>query len=260
MTWPGVERPVVLVVDDRPENLLAMQATLAGCDAEVITAASGEEALSIAMRRELAVVLMDVQMPGLNGFETAEMLRLNKSTSQVPLIFVTANDSSGGFEMRGYDLGAVDYLRKPFEPAILRGKVNVFLELSRQRTELARSNEALYDFAHAAAHDLKAPLRHIASYAAIVLDTDGDRLSETGRASLERLCASAERMTAMVHKLLTYATVDAAPPALEPVELQSVVASVLSDLTTVIDETGACVEVGALPTIRADRSQIAELL
>ena len=128
--------PKVLVVDDKPENLLAMGKLLKPLDIEVIKANSGEEALARVLRHRFAVILLDVQMPGMDGFETAQLMRANKATASIPIIFVTAISKEDRHVAMGYESGAVDYLYKPVNPDILLGKVKVFLDLEQQRLEM----------------------------------------------------------------------------------------------------------------------------
>ncbi|MBY4677721.1 EAL domain-containing protein [Marinobacterium arenosum] len=148
MTVNTHDSPKVLVVDDHPENLVAMRHILAKLDGEVVCAASGNEALSQLLRNDFAVALMDVQMPEMDGFETARLIRYNEETKALPIIFVTAISKEKQYVEQGYELGAVDYLFKPFDPQILRYKVEVFLELFRQRNDflaLARKNQLILD-------------------------------------------------------------------------------------------------------------------
>ncbi|MFN3586801.1 MAG: diguanylate cyclase domain-containing protein [Moraxellaceae bacterium] len=124
--------PAVLVVDDQSSNLVAMEAVFDGEPVEMVKAASGQEALKLLLQREFALVLLDVQMPELDGFEVAEIMRSNPRTESVPIIFLTAISKEQRYIFKGYESGAVDYLFKPIEPAILRSKVRVFLELDRK--------------------------------------------------------------------------------------------------------------------------------
>lgn len=125
--------PCVLIVDDKPENLLAMEVLLDDLDATLICVESGKEALESVKQHDFALVLLDVQMPCMNGYEVAEQLRLNSQTKHVPIIFVTANDKDDDSMFKGYELGAVDYLFKPINPLMLKSKVSVFLELDRKK-------------------------------------------------------------------------------------------------------------------------------
>ncbi len=134
----------VLMVDDHPENLLALEALLGELhDVQLVRANSGAEALCAVLREDFAVILMDVQMPGMDGFETAERLRADPKTLTVPIIFVTAGMREPEFQFKGYELGAVDYLIKPLEPVVLCSKVRVFCQLYRQRQALERQGAYL---------------------------------------------------------------------------------------------------------------------
>lgn len=144
----AVERPKVLVVDDKQENLFTYNRVLKGLEANIITANSGNEALRLLLHHEFAVVLLDVQMPILNGYETAALMRENEGTGSTPIIFVTAINKEEQYVRRGYEAGAVDYLAKPFDPMILRSKIAVFLDLYEQRTrfnKLAKHNRMILE-------------------------------------------------------------------------------------------------------------------
>ncbi len=133
----------ILIVDDRKENLMALESLLESPEVAIISAESGEEALGKTLDHEFALILMDVQMPGLDGYETAELMRGNKHTRNIPIIFVTAARKDDVCIFKGYDTGAVDYLFKPLEPIILKSKVGVFLELHRQNIALKENTQEL---------------------------------------------------------------------------------------------------------------------
>ena len=137
------DTPSVLLVDDRPENLLALAAVLEPLQVRLRTAESGEEALKALLDEDFAVVLLDVQMPGMDGFETARFIRGRERSRTTPIIFLTAVSTDVAQVAKGYEAGAVDYVLKPFEPNILRSKVSVFCDLERQRRARARSDEML---------------------------------------------------------------------------------------------------------------------
>lgn len=126
----------VLLVDDRPENLLAMESTLADLGHRLVRANSGREALRLLLEKEYALILLDVEMPGLDGFELAELIRERESTERTPIIFITAVSKHEEYIFKGYSLGAVDYLTKPFDPEILKSKVKVFTELYKQNRKI----------------------------------------------------------------------------------------------------------------------------
>ena len=119
----------VLIVDDRPENLLALEAILGSLHVELVRAGSGEEALRVLLRSEVALILLDAQMPGMDGYETAVRIKRRQRTKDVPIIFLTAVDKDPSSSYRGYVAGGADYISKPFDPWILRAKVQVFVDL-----------------------------------------------------------------------------------------------------------------------------------
>jgi signal transduction histidine kinase len=166
-----------LLVDDLEENLLSLEALLRRDGLVLLKARSGDEALELLLRHEVALALVDVQMPGLNGFELAELMRGNERTRRVPIIFVTAGSADLQRRFEGYEAGAVDFIHKPIEPDILRSKAEVFFELFRQRQQIAAQRDALQEqsealqaadqrkdvFLATLAHELRnplAPLRH----------------------------------------------------------------------------------------------------
>jgi PAS domain S-box-containing protein len=139
---PAAHRPKILLVDDSPENLISLEAALAGLGQELVLAQSGTEALRHLLADDFAAILLDVKMPEMDGFQTAEMIRSRRRSRHTPILFLTAYKSDEHL-FRGYDLGAVDFLFKPIVPEVLRSKVAVFVELSRNTTLLRRQTEVL---------------------------------------------------------------------------------------------------------------------
>jgi response regulator RpfG family c-di-GMP phosphodiesterase len=166
-----------LLVDDLEENLLSLEALLRRDGLVLLKAHSGDEALELLLQNDVALALVDVQMPGLNGFELAELMRGNERTRRVPIIFVTAGNADSQRRFRGYEAGAVDFIHKPIESDILRSKADVFFELYRQRQQIAIQRDELKahsdaleeadrrkdEFLATLAHELRnplAPVRH----------------------------------------------------------------------------------------------------
>jgi CheY-like chemotaxis protein len=131
-----VQKAKILLVDDRPENLLALEAILSALDQTLVRAASGEEALKALLTDDFAVILLDVQMPGMDGFETAAHIKRRERTRDIPIIFLTAINHGPHHTFRGYAAGAVDYISKPFDPWVLRAKVSVFVDLYMKNCQL----------------------------------------------------------------------------------------------------------------------------
>lgn len=131
-----VQKAKILLVDDRPENLLALEAILSALDQTLVRASSGEEALKALLTDDFAVILLDVQMPGMDGFETAAHIKRRERTRDIPIIFLTAINHGPHHTFRGYAAGAVDYISKPFDPWVLRAKVSVFVDLYMKNVKL----------------------------------------------------------------------------------------------------------------------------
>lgn len=159
------EKPInFLLVDDLEENLLALEALLQRDGLTCLKARSGEEALELLLVHEVALALLDVQMPGMDGFELAEFMRGSERARHIPIIFVTAGAASPQRRFRGYEAGAVDFIQKPIETHILRSKANVFFELYQQRRQI----EAQRDDLEAAAKALRRADRHKDSFLAVL--------------------------------------------------------------------------------------------
>jgi PAS domain S-box-containing protein len=138
------ESPIeILLVDDTPDKLLALEAALGDVSEKLVRAESGSEALRLVLRREFAVILLDINMPGMDGFETAALIRQRKSSAHTPIIFITSFSTADVEVYRGYSLGAVDYLFTPVTPEVLRSKVSVFVELAKKNREIQRQAAAL---------------------------------------------------------------------------------------------------------------------
>ena len=141
------DRVNILLVDDRAENLLALEAILEPLGERTVRAHSGDEALKYLLTDDFAVILLDVQMPGLNGFETAELIKSRERTRYIPIIFLTAISKDEAYVFRGYSVGAVDYMSKPFQPDVLRSKVAVFVDLYRKQRQLKEQESLLHEAA-----------------------------------------------------------------------------------------------------------------
>jgi PleD family two-component response regulator len=136
-------KSVVLLVDDRPANILVLEKLLEKNDRIFLTAASGQEALKLALSKEIDLIILDVQMPEMDGFEVSQILKSNKRTNDIPIIFASAEKKEHKFMMKGFEEGAVDYLFKPLDPEITKAKVAVLLKLQMQKKELIEKNISL---------------------------------------------------------------------------------------------------------------------
>ncbi|SDU17708.1 hypothetical protein SAMN05444156_2426 [Verrucomicrobium sp. GAS474] len=250
----------ILLVDDEPSNLLSMEAALECLGQELVKANSGEEALSRLLRDDYAVVLLDGHMPGIDGFETAELIRQRPRSRHTPIIFVTGSFVSEEMMFKGYSSGAVDYIIKPVITGILRAKVEVFIELARIRhqleaevddkirvaakvsklnlelekknRELRVANSSLESFSYSVSHDLRAPLSHITGYIGLV-ERYKPQLSEELQDYLEKVKKSAIRMRELIHSMLNYARSGHVAMSEEPIDLDVLIADIVrEDLRT----------------------------
>lgn len=204
---PHTDRIKCLLVDDVPENLIALEALLQSDGLEILKAQSGPEALELLLTHtDVALALLDVQMPEMNGFELAELIRGSERTRHIPLIFITAGSREQNWQFLGYESGAVDFLYKPIDPHMLTNKANVFFELQRRKQALAhelherttalRINEM---FMAVLSHDLRTPLMSITAAATVLKrQPDTDKVG----AMADRMLSSSQRMSRMIEDLL----------------------------------------------------------
>jgi signal transduction histidine kinase len=232
-----------LLVDDLDANLMALEGLLKRDGLNLIKANSGTEALEVLFTEEISLAFLDVQMPGMSGFELAETMRGSARTRHIPIIFLTAGAVDQQRRFEGYEMGAVDFLFKPIEPHILQSKADVFFELARQRNELKKTSEAraelvealrvaqselrqysnglektveertaklretiseLEHFSYTITHDMRAPLRAMHGLCQILEEECGSKIDETGRDYLRRITRSASRMDHLIVDALNY--------------------------------------------------------
>jgi two-component system sensor histidine kinase/response regulator len=249
-------KPKILIVDDRQENLLATEKVLRPLGAAIYRALSGSEALSLVLRHRFAVVLLDVQMPEMDGFETAVLMQEHESMTGVPIIFVTALSKEEKYATQAAEIGAVDYIFKPINPEILKSKVKVYIDLYRQREEilnlnsiLRQSNEELERFAYICSHDMQEPVRMMNSYAGLLAERYQPSLDQVGCKYLDLITSNAGRMQKMVQDILSFSRVGRENIEIEPVDCRQIVDEVLLEFENKIVEKTARVMCGDLPVI-----------
>lgn len=232
----------ILLVDDRPANLEALQALLEQDDREFFLANSGAEGLKLAMQVQPSLILLDVQMPEMDGFEVAEFLSSNKKTEFIPIIFVTAIDYDKKYQVKGLEQGAVDFLFKPLDPVITRNKVNSVLRLAAHEKELKKLNDSLAlkndqlavqnheleQFAYIISHDLKAPLKNIRSILGLVMPELEEKISPENKDFLNMITAAAGKMDKLIEDILAYSKNTSLQEQKQKFVLDNIISDVLS--------------------------------
>jgi CheY-like chemotaxis protein len=273
--------PKVLLVDDRDDNLVLLGAVLEPLGLDLVLAGSGAEALGALLVDEFAVVVLDVQMPDMDGFETARIIKGRERTRLVPIIFLTAISNEPHHHLAGYQVGAVDYIGKPFDADILRAKVMVFAELWRrgqlidaQRAALAeqvndierlngqleRSNAVLDSFAARAAEDLLEPLDAIAGYLELLADRNPEHAGGEDQDLVTRATALANAQRERVAALLDYAEAGAVRVDVAPVDLAAAIEEACARAGLSLGGATVQIAAGSQPEVYGDRQQIVRLL
>ena len=273
-TPENTPQPKILVVDDRSSNIVTMRQILGELDCEVFEVLSGEEALRAVMHHDFAVILMDVQMPEMDGYETAKLILTKKSKIRIPIIFVTAITTEPQYIEKAYDVGAVDFLSKPINPTILLSKVEVFLdlhlhkigiqnavdELNATQDALLASNQRLSLFSHTVAHDLRNPLSAIMGFMTImrkgVPAVKGERVSDC----VDRVISSADIMHEMLTGILKKADQKSIETAIfETIELDTIMNQVVESLHFKLVDSGGQVNYSDLLPVEADATHMWQL-
>jgi two-component system, sensor histidine kinase and response regulator len=257
------ERPRILIVDDRKENLLATERVLRNLDAAIFKAISGNEALSLMLRHRFAVVLLDVQMPEMDGFETAKLMQEQECMQGTPIIFVTAISKEEKYATQAAEIGAVDYVFKPINSEILKSKVKVYLDIYLQReqilklnTGLRQSNEELERFAYICSHDMQEPVRMMKSYAELLEQKYSDGFDDSGRRYIKLITSSACQLNIMIKDILNFSRVGREEIKLENVNCNEIAQDVLGEFEALIELKKADVTWDTLPVLRSNPTLI----
>ena len=253
------EKPKILIVDDKPENLFALNKLLQGLKITVFQAQSGVEALNLCLTEEFCVAVVDIQMPEMDGYELVELLRSNKTTATLPVIFVSAIYSDEYHHRKGYDAGAVDFLSKPFVPEILLSKIKVFIELYQQRQALQKANLTLTKlnadkdkFFSIIAHDLRGPFNALLGNAQLLAVKPESLKPDELQEMSQSIYRSAKAVYQLLDSLLIWAQLQQEGGGMkcqpEPIELNSLTEETLA----VLEQTAVQKEIALSNTIPAN--------
>lgn len=205
----------ILIVDDKPENLYSLECMLSEPGRTILKASGGREALRIVLQEEISLILLDVQMPEMDGYEVAAMLQSTSRTRKIPIIFVTAISTEREYMLRGLNSGAVDYLFKPLDTEITRAKVNTILKIQQQQTEIERMNAQLTAlnkeknfFLGMAAHDLRNPIGNILTLASMLREELDAKMNEEQHTCFEMLTITGNQMLELLDNLLDISKIE----------------------------------------------------
>jgi two-component system sensor histidine kinase/response regulator len=259
MTGPRVN---ILMVDDEPANLIALEATLERLGQNLVRANSGTEALRQLLDHDFAVILLDIQMPGIGGIETAAAIRERERSRHIPIIFLTGLDMTEETMFQGYSAGAVDYLVKPIQTDVLLAKVGVFIELAQARQRLHQEieertktalevsllNQALEDknreleqrsaelqdtvqelerYSYSISHDMRAPLRAMKGYSDVLLEEVAGQLDDEHRGFLNKISSAAQRLDRLIEDVLSYSLLSRSKFKLKAVDADQLVREII---------------------------------
>ncbi len=265
-------KPVILIVDDQPDNLRVLSSMLIIKGYNVRKALTGEMALTTCQKVVPDLILLDIMMPDLTGYEVCESLQSNPQTCKVPIIFLSALDDSTA-KVKAFSSGGADYITKPFQTEEVLARIQKQLtidrlqrqliqkneELQTLNEELQRSNVELEQFAGIASHDLQSPLQLIMGYADMLLWQYDTLLDEKGEHYLSEISKASQRMNQLIHDLLSYSRVRSGKVELEPIDCEVVLAEALANLQEDINSSGACITHDTLPIVLGDRTQLIQL-
>lgn len=275
---PAKTRVNVLVVDDDATKRFALRTILTPLEDNVVEASSGADALRQLLRDEFAVVLLDVRMPIMDGFETAQLIRQRPRSELTPIIFVTALDQAETDMGRGYNLGAVDFIFAPVVPAILRAKVTVFVELFRAQQELRRYrtqleslveertvaltaiNRELEAFSYSVSHDLRGPLVSFDGVSQRLLEDYGTELDDKAKDYLERMREASERMTSVFDGLQMLFRLTSGEIRREQVDISAMAKRIVEDMRSASPVRKVTVEIAPDISASADERLVRILM
>jgi signal transduction histidine kinase len=276
------EQPInILVVDDEPKNLLVLETVLNHPGYRLVRAESAEQALLALIAEEFALLILDIRMPMMSGLELAKLVKERKKTAGLPIIFLTAYYSEDQHILEGYGSGAVDYLHKPVNAAILRSKVAVFVDLHRKSREVELVNQALRTevaerrlaeeqlravvdelevFSYSLAHDLRAPLRSLRGYAEILISEHAGQLDDAARGYLQRISNASYRMDELVRDILNYSRVARDDVQLQPVDVAKLIQEIIATYPALHPASADIKIEEGLPAVLASEAALTQIV
>lgn len=255
----------ILIVDDTPDNLRVLSAMLTNQGFEVRKALSGQRAIASVQADPPDLILLDIKMPEMNGYEVCQHLKANSSTCEVPIIFISALDDALD-KVRAFAVGGVDYVTKPFQEIEVLARIEHQLRIQRlqhqlieQNEELARSNRELEQFAYVVSHDLQQPLQSVTGFVKLLLLKYEDTLDEFAFDYLNRIHDAGSRMQRLIQDLLAYSRVGRQHQEFQAVDCNLILKQVLDNLQMTIAEKQVKLTYDSLPTVMGNETQLIQL-
>lgn len=259
-------KPKILIVDDRPENLVTLRTVLKDLNIELVEATNGNDALKATLHHDFALALLDIQMPEMDGYELASILREEEKTTNLPFIFISAVYTDNLNVFKGYEKGAFSFITKPFQPEILVNKVKFFIEkhqqeialyqlnidLKKKNAELENMNKELEAFSYSVSHDLRAPLRSINGYAAILKEDHGTQLQPDAGRVLDNIIRSALKMSDLIDSLLTLSRLGRKDKTCRGIDTQALVGNIIEELKGEAQNQALEFKIKELPPLKGD--------
>ncbi|RHX79264.1 sensor histidine kinase [Leptospira yasudae] len=267
-------RPKILIVDDKPENLVALETVLKDLDVDLIKAFSGNDALKETLHHEFALALLDIQMPEMDGYELASILREESKTARLPFIFISAVYTDNFNVFKGYEKGAFSFITKPFQPEMLINKVKFFVDkhvqeielhelnesLRKKNLELEYSNRELDAFCYSVSHDLKAPLRAISGYTNILKEDYREKLDGEGEKILDVVIDNSAKMSKLIDSLLLLSRLGKKDMRKTPIVMNDLLRIVLKDFQEEMKNEKLRIETSDLPPAMGDPELLKQVL
>ena len=252
-------KPKILIVDDKTENLVALRTVLKDLDIELVEATNGNDALKTTLHHDFALALLDIQMPEMDGYELASILREEEKTMHLPFIFVSAVYTDNLNVFKGYEKGAFSFLTKPFEPQILINKVRFFIDKHQQEIALHELNRELEAFSYSVSHDLRAPLRAVNGYSEILKEDYNDRLDDEGRRLIENIRYNTKKMGILIDDLLAFSRLGRNELQMKEIDMNELVETVINEIRRSV----ACnpdILVDKLHNVKADYNLLCQVI
>ncbi|WP_333820535.1 sensor histidine kinase, partial [Ohtaekwangia sp.] len=280
------EQVTILLVDDKPANIFSLRQLLERPERTFLTATNGNDALKIAINNAIDLIILDVQMPEMDGFEVAQTLKLNKKTKDIPIIFASAEKKERQSIMKGFEEGAVDYLSKPLDPELTTAKVSVLLKIQLQKKELLEKNMSLQkaeerikvlnddlsrnllqlkevnkeleSFTYSVSHDLRAPLRALLGFSNMLGEQYGDTLDAEALRLLGVIQKNATKMESLINDLLQFSKMGRKEIIRTPINTEWLVKNTIEEITDSMQHK-ADIKIGTLLPIQADASLLTQV-